>query len=420
MGGFTGSLLYADADGRSILEDSCSVTVVPEATVIVPSRASPLAIDLGDVTAIDAVEFELILTLHTGQRLALRRFGRAFETLRRDLVEAWRTRLVACFLLQDLQELARFDGVVRYAGSPEGNVPAECRMYRSNFAVLPARGEPFQWRLADIDGVQFDRDTWEVTVVSSNGTAVISKLAKRTEEFVGRLDQARAQVAEAGMAALAACLSPLESDALRRVASAWRDGQAVRIEALGAIDSGFESALIHNAVDDELRPFVEALRARAHGAPFVGFTVAREMDEDDGPLSADEPPAIFWLLFPLGDDFVAWETASRSGRATYVFRLSALAGSQPGVHEAGVTVEDAAIHALTSALAAISFRRMPVYLSDEALQAERFRRYLVASRRVPAVALLRRAFVGRALHGEIDAWTTQLDTLVGSAGARHA
>jgi hypothetical protein len=416
MGGFIGSLLYAGPDGRPIQVDTCAVTVVPDATVIVPSRGSPLAMDLGDATAIDVGEFELTLTLHTGHTVALRRFGRAFDTLRRDLLEAWRTRLVACLLLQDLQELARFDGVVRRAGSSEGHVPAECRVYRSNVAVLPARGEPFQWRLADIEGVAFDRDTWEVTVVSSSGTIVISKLAKRTEEFIGCLDEARARVGQTGIAALAACLSPLDPDAVRRVASMWRDGQAVRIDQLRTIDPDLESALMHNAVDDDLRPFVEALRRRAHGAPYVGFTVAREMDDDAVASSDDDPPAIFWFVFPLGGDLVAWETASRSGRATYVFRLSVFADSRPDLREAAVTANGAAVHALTRALAAINFRRMPIYLSDEALQAARFRRYLVASRRVPAAALLRRAFVGRALHGDIETWTAQVEALVGKTG----
>lgn len=416
MGGYTGSLCYAGPDGRPIHEDSCAVAIVPEATAIVPSRGSPLAIDLGDVTAIDVGEFELTLTLHTGHTVALRRFGRAFDTLRRDLVEAWRTRLVACFLLQDLQELARFDCTVRLAGRPSGNVKAECRVYRSNVAVLPASGDPFQWRLADIEDVQFDRDTWEVTVVSSSGAAVISKLAKRTEEFAGCIEEARALVARTGATALAACLSPLDPDAVRRVASMWRDGQAVRIDRLGAIDPGLESALMHNAVDDDLRPFVEALRARTCGAPYVGFTVAREMDEDDEASSDAEPPAIFWFLFPLAGDLVAWETASRSGRATYLFRMSALVDSQPGPGDSAATDDSAAIHALTRAMAAISFRRMPIYLSDDALQAPRFRRYLVASRRVPAAALLRRAFVGRALHDDIETWTAQIEALVGKAG----
>jgi hypothetical protein len=411
MSGFSGSHLYLGPDGRCFHEDSCVVTVVPEATVIVPTRGSPLAMDLGDVTAIESGEFELTLTLHTGHSVRLRRFGRVFDTLRRDLIEAWRTRLVACFLLQDLQEVARFDGVVRPAGDPEGGVPAEFRVYRSNLAVLPLRGEPFQWRLADIDGVQFDRDTWEVSVVSSSGTAVISKLATRTEEFMECLDRAKAHVAQAGMEALTAFLSPLESDAMRRVASVWRDGRAVPLDQLASIDRGLESALMRNAVDDDLRPFVEALRARARGAPYVGFTVAREMDEDEPASGSDEPPAIIWFLFPLAGDMVAWETASRSGRATYVFRLSELADSQPGLRDAAVTAGDPAVHALTRALAAISFRRMPIYLSDEALQAERFRRYLVASRRVPAAALLRRAFVGRALHGDIAGWTAQVEEL---------
>jgi hypothetical protein len=429
MGDLAGSFVYTGPDGRPLQQDSCGVTVAPEATLFVPSRGSPLAIDLGDVTAIEVGDVELTVTLHTSHTLTLQRFGRGFDTLRHDLIEAWRTRLVACLLLQDLEELARFDGVVRQDGSLEDSAPAEIRVYRSNLAVLPSRGTPFQWRLADIDDVQFDRETWDVKVASSSGRIVVSKLARRTEEFTSCLDHARHEVARAGIAALAACLSPLGPDALRRVASMWRDGQPVRIDQLETIDRGLESALMYNAVDADLRPYVDALRARARGVPFVGFTVAREMDEGD-PSSADDQSnqdadidvseagnVIFWFLYRLADDVMAWETASRSGRATYVFRLSPFAEGPGASREAEGADPDAAVQALTRALAVINFRRMPIYLSDDALQAARFRRYRVASRRVPAVARLRRAFVGRAVHGKTDEWAARLDTLVGEAGA---
>ena len=333
---------------------------------------------------------------------------------------------MTCLLLQDLEERARFDGVVRQdAASDAGpGAPAEVRVYRSNLAVLPARGEPLQWRLADIEDVRFDQESWSVTLVSSSGRVVISKLARRTEEFIDCLGQARGQVARAGSMALAACLSPLEPEALRCVASMWRDGQAVRVNRLAAIDPGLESALMHNAVDADLRPYVDALRTRSIGIPFAGFTVAREMEDGDGE-SSDGPPAadaggeaaaadsvIFWFMYPLASGMVAWETASRSGRATYVFRQPAPSGQGPGSSDASAPADERLVSSLARALSTIGFRRTPIYLSDDALQAPRFRRYLVATRRVPAVALLRRAYAGRVLHGDIDAWAAQLDALV--------
>jgi hypothetical protein len=97
---------------------------------------------------------------------------------------------------------------------------------------------------------------------------------------------------------------------------------------------------------------------------------------------------------------VAWEASSRSGRATYFFRLvkaaQAVQLSDPA--HAGVIV-DTAVRRLNRVLAMLNFRRRPIYLSDDELAADsRFPCYAIAARHMPEVREVRASFLGRALH----------------------
>jgi len=63
---------------------------------------------------------------------------------------------------------------------------------------------------------------------------------------------------------------------------------------------------------------------------------------------------------------------------------------------------------LTRGLALVNFRREPVYLPDASLEREaRFHRYAIGRRKLPDLANLRAAFLGRAIHSSIEEWEQQ-------------
>jgi hypothetical protein len=204
-------------------------------------------------------------------------------------------------------------------------------------------------------------------------------------------------------------------------------------------------ALAANAVDKDLKPYYEQLLARAAGGMgYSGFKLIRSEDaggstlqpaaepqDSDGEAdnAADAPDAdasapetLYWFLFPLATkaggaelaNVVAWEASSRSGRATYFFRLvdpaRASELSDPG--KAGPMV-DSAVRRLNLVLAMLNFRRRPIYLSDDELAMDpRFHRYAIAARRLPEVREVRASFLGRALHSSLEAWQNQVAAIL--------
>jgi len=364
-------------DGQS---GACKISWDAETCVLTPANSAPVAFDLGDVDRVAPGEWDLSLTLFTGKIVQLRQFGAAFSNMQEELLAAWRDRTVQCLLLEDLEEVARFDAA-------SDGVRGQVRLYGSNLATLPLGADPVQMRLADVDAVTFDEATYTVVLQAASGRLAISKLAKKTEEFreklAAALDSIRARTADT----LHRTFPFLNPDQLRTLGSEMPEGRSVSRDALAAIDAKLPDALIAAAVDQDLKPYLDELRKRSAGAWHAGFKFTRPDEQE-----ADAPPLFFWFFVPLaGKDLVAWEATTGTGRATYFFRSSV------------------PVDRLTRGLALVNFRREPAYLPDASLvQQPRFHRYAIGARKLPDLRALRAAYVGRAIHSSPEEWLQQL------------
>ena len=417
---------------------------------LTPDSGAPIVCDLGDLDAVIAADYELRLPLYTGNVVLLRQFGKAYETLSHDLLEAFRQRTLQCLLLEDLKEIARFDGNFELAAdatSPRSGV-AEFRLFKSNLAVLPVASQGFQWRLADVDSVSFDPDTYQVTLRAGQDVLTASKLAKRTEEFAASTKNAISALATQSAQALHSIFPFLAPDQLQAAAALLREGHSAPVARLTAIHPKFAAGLAANAVDHDLKPYYDDLLARtAKDTLFAGFKLIRPEDSAQGESSiqgesANEsetedagsdsssggdrdsggPETLYWFYFPIAGkngaaNLVAWEASSRGGRATYFFRLvdSARETELAGPARSPATLE-AALRRLDRVLGMLNFRRRPIYLSDDELERDpKFHRYAIAARRIPELREVRAAFVGRAVHSSLAAWQGQVKAILAKA-----
>ena len=317
---WSGKFQYLDAAGAALSQGPCQFQHDQETAVVTPAGGTPIAFDLGDVDRVTPGDWDLHLALYTGHTVVLRQFGASFSDMAREFLAAWRDRTVQCLLLEDLEEIARYDG--------EANgTKAELRIFQSNLAVLPYTGLPVQWRLAEIDMLRFDEAAYQLVLESGEDRLVLGKLAKKTDEawqrLNGAVDALHAQAAQA----LHSVFPFLGPEALRRLQAVMPEGRSASLADLAAIDQRLPDALIARAVDARLRPYFDALRARAGGLLFAGFKFLRASDgeADEGNAEVDDAteapsPLFFWFFFPLPGDLVAWEATTGTGRATYFFR----------------------------------------------------------------------------------------------------
>ena len=425
---------------------ACEFSFDERTATLVPAQGPPLAFDLGDIDTFEAGDWDVRLTLYTGQTLTLRRFGKALRDLARELLDAHRGRLVQCLLVSDLDEVARFNGRVQLQ-SPDRACegPAEIRLYESNLAVLPDAALGFQWRLADIAAVEFDEVNYAVVFSSGGERLTVGQLAKRTGELGERARSRITALNERTARTLHALFPFLDPSQFRLAASLLRDGACASTAKLCAVHASIESVLIDKVVDGELKPYVQALAERTSGQEwYAGLKVIRRDRAESGgatePPVADEaaepaalaaeevPPAeapaseqprdpaifeagdglevLYWFFYPLaagkgGATHVAWEATSREGRATYLFRLNP---AEPC---------ERAIASINRGLVALNFRREPVYLDARTLESElRYRHYAIAQRKVPDMRRVRQAFAGRAIHRTSASWAKQIDAVL--------
>lgn len=414
-----------------------------------------MAFDLGDIDVFLTEDYELSLKLYTGKTLLLQQFGKIFLNLCHDLLEAYRRRLVQCLLLEDLEGIERFDGFAQlYSDERSFSGPAELRIYKSNIAVLPERATGLQWRLADIDSMDFDKRSYRLELSSGTERLVLAKLAKRTEEFIDRLRTAMDEMSDKSARVLQSLFPFLTPDQFQRVAGIMREGRPVSLSQLNAIDQKMGTVLIERTVATGLKPHFEILKGQfAYGDFFAGFKFIRPetdstetsgteeaMPEIPEPVEGEleslpetslhevadgEDPVLHWFLFPLKTktdanlpaNLVAWESTSRSGRATYFFRLL----SQDRAKELGDTAKapgliQSAVERINRGLVLLNFRREPIYLSEDSLETQpQYRRYAIACRKIPVLRWLRASFLGRALHTSPEAWRRQVEAIIGKA-----
>ena len=389
MPAYSGKYQYTGEKGENLGQGPCQVSFDAETCVVTPAGAVPLAFDLGDIDRTTPGEWDLQLTLYTGRILTLKQFGAAFGNMAGELLDAWRNRTVQCLLLEDLEELGRYNAVANGA-------PGELRIFKSNIAFLPQAATPMQWRLAEVDSIAFDDAAYSVVLTRGSERLTLSKLAKKTEEVLGKLQDALTALREHSAAALHAVFPFLSADQLARLLAAMPEGRSAPLAALDEIHPKLGDALIERAVDETSKPYFSALRSRATNDPLMaGFKFIRA-DEDGEEQAEEATPLFFWFFFPLPNNLAAWEGTTGSGRATYFFRAPAPVATS--------------VAALTRGLALVNFRREPVYLPDESLERQpKFHRYAIGARKLPDLRSLRAAFVGRAIHSSLEEWQAQVD-----------
>ena len=421
MPSYSGKFQYLDASGSAFVDQktqqgACEISFDTETCSITPAAGTPLTFDLGDIDLLAPAEWDLTLQLFTGNKIQLRQFGPVFGRMCEELLAAWRDRTVRCLLLEDLEEVARF------TASANG-VPVQIRIYESNLAVLPLNAPAIQWRLAELDSIAFDPSTYAFNLLSGASKLVIAKLAGQTGEFDQKLSAALTALRRRSAEALHQTFPFLDPGQLQQLVTLAPEGRSVKLSALAAVHPKLPEALISRAVDEPLKPYFDSLRKRAReeslmtGFKFVrpdevGVGAPAENAAENGAANPPEnqtettagtkPPLFFWFFFPLagqdplaGKDIVAWEATTGSGRATYFFR-------------AAPPFEDS-IARLTRGLALDNFRREPIYLPDSSLdQQSEFHRYAIARRKLPDLAALRAAFLGRAAHSSLETWEQQV------------
>ncbi len=462
MNSFSGTFEYLDPAGSVIQSGACSLTIDGADFRLIPETGPALAMDLGDIDIFSPGDYRISLKLYTGKSIALSRLGKTFQNLCREFQEAYHRRLLQCLLLEDLEEIGRFDGFIQLDSSGDGfSGPAQLRICRSNLVILPDTTKGLHWRLSDIESIDFDEAAYRLELRSGTGRIIITKLAKRTREFMECLKSAIHDLSENNAVILHSLFPFLSPDQFMGLTGLMKEGHAIQVSRMEAVHPRIKPVLIEKTVCGSMKPYFDFLEKRlaVKGDFFTGFkmirpegqndtagggsneisgsgnegTVPEEPEEENNAASDagreesddSQPQVLHWFLFPLSTkpdpkapaNVAAWEATSHSGRATYFFRIpsAGVNGKAIDPAKAGDALE-AIIQRLNSALVLLNFRREPIYLPDDVLASQlSYRRYAIACRNLPVLRELRASYIGRAIHTTPEEWEKQAGDILARA-----
>ena len=411
---------------------AAEIELSDDALDIAVDGAAPFHLQLVDIEDVHDQDYVLRLTDHEGVAYELTMLGKAYGQLlaelraRRDAVLE-RDLLLKGVKLQDSFPAKLFGG--------DAPLPVQVRLYEDLLVVVPERGTMFGVPFSFIERIGWDEELYQVHVETDDGQRLLfGHLARRSEEFRDELRRLLAGLARRTAATLGRLLPGTDAEMLGRLAELMRDGRAAQRWQLDEVDPEVWPRLEAVAAPDEARRATYDLLAARTMSPWAAFGVKAVGSEEEAPGDDSEPVAEgaetaaapivagdvtdLWYFCPLTRDgrpvnAVAQEVASRTGHATYVFRLMDPARFRAASGDEFAAEVARSIARLNRALLLLNFRREPIYLPEEEISSGEHVRYRVALRKLDYLREARAAFLGRAVHNA--SWEAQIDDLVSRA-----
>jgi len=419
--------------------------------------AAPLRVDHDEVAAIERADLTVTMRLFDGTTVAFDQGG-SLDDLWQVLRTSFRARVSKSLRFAPADQRHTFDARVAIDGTEDiAARSAQVSIVRLGMNFLADSGPCAQLPFGAFGEAVFDPGTYDVALTVAPGPAApagakltISKLAGRTEEFLGLLRQAR----NVSLADTARCLATLvpELGAGQRMALAAElaVGRMISLESCEALAPGAWKILWDASAGADRAAYGDALAGLATspgslllgmrpygGVPRAGVgPVPAGAEVTDQGTAAPRGPAVaeshsaanasfeegrepapdssLPVLYAAallrgpaaGQDTMALEVLSERDHATYVYRVApAPAGLDRGA--AGAWLASVASHTLLS----LDFKKEPLYLPEPELLRAREGLYRAALRRLPGLRELRSRLLGRALHTTPAAWQEQLARL---------
>lgn len=377
---------------------SAMVTFAEVGISVAPKNSTPIDLHFSDISAWKYEDYCVTITLTDGTAVELLKLARRGDEFIDTFRSCRQTHFMTALLLEEGEQL-NFAGAFEYRAAPgEMLSSGSCLLVlqKTSLACFPDNHLPFLVPYGLIREALQDQALYGVKIACGPGESLaLFRLARRTDELARSLDERRSALAIRQSSALAALAPQLGAIPLRRCAALLRDGVPVEQKELEGAAPGFWETLWQSGFCEERRSYAEALLAKATAA----YVVLKET----GPWGAgEETPAALadrrlMYLFQIGDALVL-ESPANDDAATYIFRIT------------GEVLEFT--QNLCRALSTIQFRREPIYLPAAALDKPPHNRYAEALRILPALADLRRAFMGRAVHKTLDSWLQDVNNAV--------
>lgn len=247
------------ANGAVLETGDGDVSVAGGVLELQPAAGTALRVPSGRIAAVTEPEpFTVRVTLADGTALELGRLGRMRSQLLEELRDAQAGVAAA--------ESGAVGAAVRFSGTV-GGVPADLHVHEDALLVI-AGASTKRIAFSFVAGVQA-RDYTIVIDTAGQDVVAVTRLGRRTDEFVALLGERLGEARSRTLAFLGSLLPGLDPMALRTAAGLLRDGVAVPAAELNAIHRDLTATLLRVATLPKRFTAVASLTGRVDLA--IGF-----------------------------------------------------------------------------------------------------------------------------------------------------
>ena len=331
-------------------------------------------IKLSDIAAVSAEHYKITVQMKD-KTLVFSMLGHLYEDFVKRFVRACNEVFFAESLMT---EKVHYQTPGQYIAPGGESEPALFRICETALVVLPDAHALMRIPFCMVESAEVQPYSFTITDKRAR-VYVLQKLGRETDRFLSEYDKRVAELTRLTRQRLEK-IAPVNDDLARLM----MEGLVVPISRIRSVSEAIADALekkLNEMIPDEYGYIKEICDDIAVG-------LKRGLM---GELTGE---SLMILGQVKGKDRVLLESLGASA-ATYVFRMDG---------------EDFAqfLPAFNESMIAVNFRREPIYLSDEALNDEKYAAYRYALLRCPALSGLRARFMGRAAHTGIDAWKRAL------------
>lgn len=402
-----GNISFMDPKGTVTAQGEAKVVLGPEALEVRPREGGAKALSLRDIVSMSSANYLLDILLFDGSRLRISGLGRGHDDMTREL-HASRNALIMSDLL--MGEKLRKQGVKGelkpvFRGA-EG--PCEVRLYDTALVLLPLRAPLMRIRYSDIVGIEASNYALRMELESGERLSIVM-LGRELDPLWKGISDAMAELEANVQGVIKDLYPPATGEQVSAASRLLKEGRAARRQDLEDVSP------------DLFRAIEARLRAQGMGAEYDHLLSLGEKDMLRIGIKRSLVPTqegdYMWFMIPiLGRDgnAVAMEATSgpSGGRATYFFRVTSRSGYGMLDREEQREAAERSMDTLTRGLQDVNFRRQPIYLADDQLQAPQYSKYRFSVMLMPSLRDLRSMFIGRVAHTSPEDWTAKVNELL--------
>lgn len=382
---------------------------------VAPKLKPVMRIPFRDILEMKKTDHRLFLSLSNGETLVLSHMGYRYDDFTKRLKQLWNDVVLKDMLMHEtmIRSGVSADCQQRDTHGLSKTLRCEPRLYRSALVMIFEHDDPIRLPYSML--TQIKPEDFRLHIETEFGdTYILAMMGRQYQPFVQTLVGILEELSIETQTMLKTYLPSASFALIRQASELLKEGKAAQRRDLDSISpdlwTNLESTIESGAISVEY----DHLKTMAKQTKMcIGIKRG---------LMGDLTGEYIWFLIPIYDqdthkpgNAIAMETIAKdgTGQATYFFKI--MNRSDYANTNDVDTLDHAAdqmLKQLNHALLAINFRREPIYIPDEKLNEERYRKHQFSIARIPELQLLRKHFIGRVMHVSKQQWIDDVTSLL--------